>query len=335
MANPIPGIDFPANVGTLPGVNVSALPNVAALPGNVHYVKQTTDSDYGAFFARHYQLYADGTTSIYNTVQAAVTAAAPYDTIYIVAGQIAAGGTDPVSYAEAVTIPATKAGLQLIGLANGTKQAAQPQIKKGSGSAAQLTVRAPGCLIQGITFNGGSATGGGILLDDDGSTKTTEGTIIRNCVLKNCVGSGATDGSTGGGVTVAATGGSWDTLIDSCLFYNNIGGVVFKGASNVAPQDITISNCIFTSSTAGGRDVDIWGNGSTVVALNIQYCNFGIFPAAGTKNTYMDLTGCTGLLARCNFASSGKTFGAAANVLVPTTVGIAGNYQDGALIART
>lgn len=270
------------------------------------------------------------------TIQAAVTAAAAGGAIYVKARKIAAGGTDPVNYAETIIIPAGKAGLSIIGIASGTKQAAQPQVKKGSGSTALLTIRSPGCLIQGITFNGGSATGGGILLDDDGSTKTAMGTVIRKCVLKNCVGSVATDGSKGGGVMIASTGGAWDTLVEECLFYNNIGGFVLLGTADAVPQDITINRCIFTSSTAAGRDVDIWGNaGSGMVAVVINECLFGIFPAAGTKNNYMDLTGCTGLLSRNSFASNGKTFGAAANVLVPTTVGIAGNYQDGALIART
>lgn len=318
-----------AMVGANAGLTV---PN----PGRIYWVKKTADTDYSYFTQDKIATYSDSTVSIYNTIQAAVTAAPENSTIYVVAGEITAGGTDPVSYAENVTIPAGKAGLKLIGLGNGTKQASQPQIKKGSGSTAMLTVRSPGCLIQGITFNGGSSTGGGILLDDDGSTKTAMGTIIRDCVFKNCVGSGATDGSTGGGVMIGSNGGCWDTLIDSCLFFNNIGGFVLLGTAAAVPQDITINRCIFTSSAAASRDCDIWGNvGSGMVGVVISECLFGIFPAAGTKNNYMDLTKCTGLLSRCSFASNGKTFGAAANVLIPTTVGIAGNYQDGALVART
>jgi len=51
----------------------------------------------------------------------------------------------------------------------------------------------------------------------------------------------------------------------------------------------------------------------------------------------MDLTGCVGSLSNNTFGCTGKTFGAAANVLVPTTVLMANNYQeDGATqIART
>ena len=321
-----------------PSTNLNVVPLTPAgwAAGNVRWVKKVTDADYAAFSASHLVTYADGSLSLYNTVQSAVTASAERDVILVVAPDMAAGATDPTSYAETVIIPAGKALLQIIGIASGTKQAAQPQIKIGSGSTALLTVRSPGCLIKNITFNGNGSTGGGILLDDDGSTKTAEGTIVEGCVLKNCVGSGATDGSSGGGVMIGSTGGAWDTLITDCLFYNNIGGVVLLGTSDSVPQDITIANCRFTSSAANLRDCDIWGHaGSGMVAVQINGCNFGIFPAAGTKNTYIDLTACTGLLAQCNFAAGSKTYGAAGNVLIPTTVGLAGNYQDGALIART
>ena len=332
----VAGVDYAVPTNFLnPGQRPDA-PLVAGVAGNIHFVKKAADADYGAFVAQHYQLYPDGSVSLYNTIQAAITAAAAGDRIYVVSGQILAGGTDPVSYAESLTIPAGKAGLQIVGIANGPKQAAQPQVKSPTATTACLTVRSPGCLISGITVNGGNVTGGGILLDDDGSTKTAMGTIIQGCVLKNCVGSGATDGSTGGGVMIASTGGAWDTLIENCLFYNNIGGFVLLGTSDAVPQDITIRHCIFTSSAANLRDCDIWGHaGSGMVGVQVSYCNFGIFPAAGTKNNYMDLTGCTGLLSCCNFAAASKTYGAAANVLIPTTVGICGNYQDGALIART
>lgn len=270
------------------------------------------------------------------TISAAVALASAGGVIYVKARSIATGGTDPVSYAETIIIPPALDGLKIIGIGSGLKQAAQPQVKKGSGSTALLTIRAPGCLISGITFNGNGSTGGGILLDDNGTTKTAEGTIIQNCVFKNCKGSGATDAKTGGAIQIASTGGAWDTLIKGCLFYNNIGGFVLLGTADVVPQDISIEDCRFDSSTAAGRDCDIYGNvGSGMVAVNIRRCEFGIFPAAGTVNTYMDLTKCTGLLSDCRFASNGKTFGNGVNVPIPTTFGIAGNYQDGALIART
>lgn len=263
------------------------------------------------------------------TIGGAITAAAAGASIYIKPRKIAAGGTDPVNYAETITIPAAKSALKLIGCGNGVDQAAQPQIKKGSGSTALLTIQAPGCLIKGLTFNGGGSTGGGILLSDDGSTVTAEGTTIDSCVFKNCVGSGATDSSTGGAVQIGTNGGAWDTTIKNCLFYNNIGGFVLLGTGNAVPQDITIDNCVFSCSVATNVDTYVWGHaGSGIADIIIKNCVFGFFPSGNTKNNFMDLTTCTGTLSGCTFSSNGKTFGAAANVLVPTTVFMAANYQE-------
>ena len=263
------------------------------------------------------------------TIGAALLVSAAGAVIYIKARNIAAGGTDPVNYAETITIGPKQAGTKLIGIGSGVRQAAQPQIKKGSGSTPLLTIQAPGCLIQGITFNGISATGGGIKLVDDGSTMTAEGTIIDSCEFKNCVGSGATDATKGGAIWTT-TGGVWDMHIKNCFFYDNVGGVVVAGASNTQPNDWTIENCLFTQSAAGKVDCDIiTHSGDPIFSINIIHCVFGVFPSGNTANTYIDLIATTtGVMADCFFGCTGKTFGAAANVIIPTTVLMAGNYQE-------
>ena len=65
----------------------------------------------------------------------------------------------------------------------------------------------------------------------------------------------------------------------------------------------------------------------------IRNNDFTCFPAigSGTNAKPMVLTGCVGQLTGNRFATSGKTFGAAGNVLVPTTVFMAGNYQEVAI----
>ena len=263
------------------------------------------------------------------TIGGALSIVAAGGTVYVKTRKIAAGGTDPINYAETITIAANQAGLKIIGCGNGIDQAAQPQIKKGSGAVALLTIKAPGCLIKGLTFNGNGSTGGGILLSDDGSTVTAEGTTIDSCVFKNCVGSAATDSSTGGAVQIGTNGGAWDTTIKNCLFYNNIGGFVLLGTASAVPQDITIDNCVFSCSVATNVDTYIWGHaGSGIADIIIKNSVFGFFPSGNTKNTYMDLTACTGTLSGCTFGTTGKTFGAAANVLIPTTVLMAANYQE-------
>jgi len=60
----------------------------------------------------------------------------------------------------------------LIGVSRGRTQGGLPQLKDGTETtAAILTIRAPGCLIANLGFNGSGNTGGGILLDADASTK--------------------------------------------------------------------------------------------------------------------------------------------------------------------
>lgn len=314
QASPIVGGNLGDTFQSTPNANPSD-----PIGGNIYFV----DGDYGA----------DGNdghspSTAKGTIGGALAVSGPGAVIYIKARNIPATGTDPVNYAETIIIANTQPGTQLIGVGSGPKQCAQPQIKKGSGAVALLTVRAPGCLISGLTFNGGGSTGGGILLDDNGTTKVAAGTVIQGCVFKNCVGSAATNSGTGGAVQIAAGGGCWDTLIKDCLFYRNIGGFVLLGTSTV-PQDITIENCQFTTDVSTSVDTYIFGNaGSGIIDLVIRNCEFGIFPSGNTKNNYMDLTACTGQIVGCRFASNNKTFGAAANVLVPTTVLLAQNYQE-------
>jgi len=275
------------------------------------------------------------------TIGAALAVSQPGAVIFIKPRKIAAGGTDPVSYAEKLTIGPSQAGTCLIGCGPGRDQTAQPQLKASLGAGSLLTIQAPGCLIYGLTFNGAGTTTKGITLDDNGTTKVASGTTIDNCVFKNCKGTGVTDSSTGGAINIASTGGAWDCWIKNCLFYKNIGGIVLLGTSQVQPQDWIVENCQFATDVATDVDTYIWGKaGSGFIDLIIRNCSFGFFPSGNTKNTFMDLTSCTGQLIGCRFASSGKTFGAAGNVLIPTTVLMADNYQESAagasgIIGRT
>ena len=78
-AGPVAGVDYAVPTNFLnPGQRPDA-PLVAGVAGNIHFVKKSTDADYGAFVAQHYQLYPDGSVSLYNAIQDAVTAAAAND----------------------------------------------------------------------------------------------------------------------------------------------------------------------------------------------------------------------------------------------------------------
>ncbi len=272
------------------------------------------------------------------TIQAAVTAAEANGVVYVKQKEMAAGATDPVSYAETVIIAAAKAGLALIGIPRGRVQGGLPQIHMGSGSTALLTVRAPGCLIANLGFNGASATGGGIKLEDDGSTKTSFGTTIIGCHFKNCKGSTATSAATGGAIQLS--GAPWQVLIKGNRFYKNVGDVVLLDTSNSVPQDVVIEDNVF-SGPAASVDCQLYlMGGSSMDGVIIRNNEFTAFPAlsSGAHLRFIKATACKGTLSGNRFAVAGKTYGAAGDgAFIPTTMFMTDNYQeDGtAQIART
>lgn len=259
------------------------------------------------------------------------------DVIYVFPKTLDATDTDPDSYAETVILDTPQ--VAIVGIGAGPAQGALPQLRKGSGSTALLTIRAPGCTIQGIGFNGASSTGGGILLDDDGgSTKAAFGTIIRGCHFKNCKGH-ATHGSAGGAIAWAAAGNAWQVLIEDCSFYKNVCDICLIGTGGSRPQDVYIRGCKF-SGPAASVDCNIYGaGGSGFDGIYIDSCVFPCLPALSSGDVAMPvkLTGCVGTLTNCTFGTTAKTYGAAANIYVPATVLMANNYQeDGTTqIART
>ena len=276
------------------------------------------------------------------TIQAAVTAAAADGgVVYVKARDMGAAATDPVSYAETVIIPAGSSRMAIIGVSGNNTQGGLPQIKKGSGSTALLTVRAPGCLIANMGFNGASSTGGGILLDSDGgTTKDAFGTKIIGCHFKNCVGSTATSSATGGAIQWSATGGSWQVRIEDNVFYKNVGGVVLLGTTGSVPQDVIIKDNYFMGTAATVDSYLYLAGGSGMASVAVTGNVFAsILPAlaSGAVVRYADLTGCTGIFANNYFAGVYTTtgFGAAkAAAKIPTTVGLPHNYTDSGLIVR-
>jgi hypothetical protein len=276
------------------------------------------------------------------TIQAAVTASSAGDTIVIAAKKITAGSTDPTDYAETVIIPATKSSLSLIGVSRGRTQGGLPQIKPGSGSTALLTIRASGCYIKNIGFNGVKSADGtqlliGILLDDDGSTKSAIGTTIEGCHFKNCAGSNVLSSVTGGAITWSANGGAWQALIKGNRFYKNVCDVSLMGTSVSVPQDVVIEDNVF-SGPASVVDCNLFlkGGGSGMNGVTIRSNTFQQLPAlsSGVNARYIIATGCVGMLVGntfgCQTNGTGgtrmtfKVGGTAAEI--PTTMHVAGNF---------
>ncbi len=315
----------PALLNAGVGEKMRYLLAIGQAPGQAYYV----DADIGDDVA--YDGLAWDTP--FKTIQAAINAAPAGSVIYIAPRGVAAGGTDPVSYAETLVIPNTKPGLSLVGYNTGRTQGGLPQIKKGSGAAALLTIRAPGCLIAGLGFNGGGSTGGGILLDDDGATKVAFGTSIIGCHFKNCVGSSATDGRTGGAIQWAATGGAWQVLIKGNRFYKNVADIVLLGAGGgVTVQDVMIEDNQF-SGPPSSVDVNLWLGGNGITGLTLARNLFDALPAlGGSVGRYMDLTACVGVMHSNMFGCVNTlTFKAASMgtaARVPATVLMADNWGE-------
>lgn len=273
------------------------------------------------------------------TIAQAISKSSAGDTIVIAPKTMAAGATDPTSYAEALTIPAAKHSLTLLGI-GGRAQGGLPQIKKGSGTAALLIIQAPGCRILNLGFNGAGSTGGGILLDDDASTKSAFGTEIAGCHFKNCKGTTATDSRTGGAIQWSSAGGAWQVWIHDNAFYKNIGDVVLLGTGTSVPQDVIIEKNTFMG-LATSVDCHIYlaaGSGMASVAV-IGNTFADVLPALGSGSVvrYVDMTSCTGIFADNYVGGSYTTtgFGAAKDAAkIPTTVGITHNYSDAGLIVR-
>ena len=273
------------------------------------------------------------------TIQGGVDAASAYGVVKVFPKKITDYTGDPTSYAETVIIPYSAVGLTLSGVDTGRTQGGLPQIKKGSGATAHITVRAPGVLIENMGINGISATGGGILLDDDYAAKSAFGTTIRNCHIKNCVGSTATNGLTGGGIMWSAEGNAWQTSIVGNMFYKNVADIVLMGTSNTRPQDILIQGNEFKSAVTSACDGNILCGGSGFQTITIDSNVFGDLPAlgSGTNVLYMDLTGTLGGMVSNNIfgceanatgtALTFKAAGTGANI--PTTVYFCNNVGQG------
>ena len=305
--------------------------------GNVWYVDGTNGTTGGR---------GKAWSEAFNTISLAVAAASAGDTIYVTAKDISDATGDPNSYAETIIIPLAKSNLSIIRISRGRTQGGLPQIKIGAGTTALLTIRAPGCLIANLGFNGISSTGGGILLDDDNSTKSAFGTSIINCHLKNCVGTTADSAVTGGAIMWTTEGNAWQVLISGCRFYKNVADITLMGTSNTRPQDVVIEDCDM-SGYAAFTDCNIFGTGtgSGFGSIKINNCRFGQLPAlGGTNDRYIDLTGTlSGTVTNCTFGcQTGDTGGtkitfkaAGTGAKIPTTVHLASNYGQSITASET
>jgi len=274
----------------------------------------------------------------FSTIQLAVTAAGPGDTIYVTAKDLTDFTGDPTSYAETIIIPAATSSLSIIGVSRGNTQGGLPQIKIGAGTTAMLTVRAPGCLIANLGFNGASSTGGGILLDDDYAAKCAFGTMIVGCHFKNCKVT-TTVAASGGAIYTTSAGNCWQCSFVGNHFYKNEIDICLVGTSNTVPQDWVIKDNLFSGPAANVNCNLYLAGGSGVNGVIIDNNIFPCDPAlsSGDENVNCELTGCVGVYSNNMHGFTGLTLGdgTVTGGVIPTTVFMVANYQEDAIITRT
>lgn len=293
--------------------------------GSVLYVDGTNGSDGNNGFSW---------TQAKATIQAAVTAAGAKGTVFVAPKAMAAGATDPASYEENIVIPATHESMAIIGVSRGRTQGGLPQLKDGAITTQHiLVIRSPGCLVQSLGFNGAGNTGGGILLDDDSSTKTAFGTSIIGCHFKNCKGPTANNAATGGAICWSANGGAWQVLISGNKFYKCAGDIVMLGTSQSVPQDVVIENCVM-SGPAANVDCNIYVAADGINGIVVDNCVFGQLPAlGGTNDRYIKMSaGTVGMITNCTFGC--QTSGTGGTIKTFKSGGTAGDFPTTVHIAR-
>lgn len=275
----------------------------------------------------------------FTTIQAAIDASSDGDTIFV--KPKTPGIWDPVAYAETLIIPYTTPMLSIIGVSSANVYGSMPHVGVTSGTTPVLKIRAPGCRISNLSFSATGATaGGGILLDDNSSTKSAYGTTIDHCYFYECLAAGNTV-SEGGAIYWSSDGGAWELRVLNNYFYDCSAGVSLLGTSSSRPTDVLIQGNVFSSTVNTTPDCDIYlGGGSGAQNVVIDGNTFASVDGVNaTEDHYMNLTGCEGIVSNNMFAcktgseDTPLSFGASTHTAakIPATVRMANNYGEGAV----
>ena len=328
-ANYIPALKYGAKIYPQNLIDVS----IPVEDGNIWFVDgdKTTGGGGKTWEDAFSESDFDGTlSSLSSSIQAG-------DVFYIANRTNAQTDTDPVSYTTNLTIDVPQ--VSLIGVSRGRTQGGLPQFKVGATTTqAIIRVRAPGVQIANLGFNGAGATGGGVRFDDDGGTTYSSfGGSILDCHFKNCKGTTATDALTGGAIMLS--GAPWQMRFAGNRFYKNVGDICLLDTSTSVPQDVVIEyNSFGDSGASTDCNIQLSGGSGPGVGLLIRGNDFGTQPAlsSGATALFMDLAGADGGVVAGNYFGTDGTLGATGNAaVVPTTVFLSGNYDEGGLIART
>ena len=182
-----------------------------------------------------------------STIQAAVTAASGYDTIFV-AGTVnqESSGTLTSDYSEDVIIPAATMGLKIIGLGN------SPEGIAWTCSAADkvcLTVNARDCYVSGFRFrpNGATSSVGIAVVTSADMAENAMGFTVENCIFRS------TTTTALAGITINGTN---DVTIRGCKFTSVLTGIRSISPGHSVQYRTVIEDCFFDDKCTNGIVID-------------------------------------------------------------------------------
>ncbi len=304
------------------------------LTGNLYWVKKTTDTDWTRFYDERYAEYSDGTVSIYNTIQDAVTAAADGrgDMIVVCAGK----------WVEDVTI-ISKTGLRIFGQQNsaaGSTEAGFTRMRPNDATTkysftskigtttngASFHVLSRGVEIANFYFDGGGGccgiyAGGGLNGGVTGyTTENASGLYIHDNFFR---------GGSEGQIGLYLNGVRFGALIERNTFERWTGAAIEMDAGNASNEVPIIRNNHFIADNAA-YGIDIYGEGNSALGGQIIGNVFGDRVSHAFTMALNNRAGSTGVI------SVGNNVFACTNHMVLTTADwVSGNFKHTAGSATT
>ncbi len=271
----------------------------------------------------------------------AIAKAAMWGVIYIAPMQYATYATiSNRYYIDNVTVPIGKAGVQFIGAGPGGTHYQTVEIKTSAAGSHVFDVYAPGVQFRNMRLTGTSqtaVTGLGnpdlsvIRAMGDGSTNKANGGLgVFDCTFSNA--------KAGGAIRID---NPWNCVVDNCIFHNCYVGV-WSSSSVSSTNGMWIKDCMFEGQPAN-IDTHIYATGgsSNCYGLLIDRNTFNTaLPAhaSGALKRFIYVgdtwsTGGGGLISNNCFAfdtdnNTGLCGAAGTQILVPTTIWMAGNFAE-------
>lgn len=242
-----------------------------------HLLESSPCSGIGALsvgcMPRLWHIYADGSGDV-PTIQEAVTAASPGDTILLHPGTYTgAGNRDIELTGKHIVLKSMSGPDNTILDCQGNQNDNHRALNIHDGVSSQ-------CLIEGITFQKGylksgiSWEGGASILCRNASP------TIRNCIFRNNTVEGTLDYGGGAMAIVNST-----LSISFCVFEKNVAPHTLGGALSATSTTLNIQNCTFINNLAFfGDAIGLWGTSN----VSINNC---ILAYNGTEYYYGDEPG--------------------------------------------